>query len=81
MSQETIENLFNTIIVSNSKYHKLSTDTLFNEIKNYTKLDINEPLEDPNSLEINSIKQGEDKELYIVRPLHNEHIWILVPRK
>ena len=81
MSSGDIEKLFNTIIKANALYHKINPETLINELQSYNRLDINEPMDNPNLLKINSIKQGQNGELYIVRPIKQRHIWICIPRK
>ena len=33
-----------------------------------------------NTLEINTIHQGKDSEMYIVRKIEDQHVWIIIPR-
>ena len=76
-----IDALFNSIIKSNSIYHKIHPEQLLNQVNAYNNIDTKTPLIDPNTLSINDILLGQDKELYIVRPTRKGHIWIIIPRK
>ena len=80
MNKQSIEKLYNSIINSNSLFYKLNPEHLLNEINSYNKIDSFLPETDPNTLDINTIHQGKDCEMYIVRKFENQHVWIIIPQ-
>lgn len=80
-TMEKLDELFNSIIKSNSIYHNIHPEILLNQLNSYNNIDINTPSVDPDTLEINTILSGQDNDLYIIRPSNNGNIWTLIPRK